>query len=91
MPLVARLGPSSLQRVGEQPAEAQAPLADALVGHHHAAGGQDGFDVAQAQAEAVIQSNRVFDHIGREAEAAGGIGGRRHAWHGAMARPALPT
>ena len=44
--LVTRYGTASLQRVGEQPAEAQSPLADALVADDHAAGGQDQLDVA---------------------------------------------
>ena len=74
MPFVAWLRATPLQRVGEQPAKTQRSLADALVEHHHAAGGQDGLDVAQAEAEAVIQSHRVLDHLGREAEAAVGIG-----------------
>lgn len=74
MPFVARLGPAPLQGAGEQPAEAQAPLSDALVGHDHAAGGQDGLDVAQAKAEAMIEPDRVLDHLGREAEAAVGVG-----------------
>jgi len=91
VPLVARLGPAPLQGVGEQPAEAQAPLADALVADHDPARDQDQLDVAQAQAEAVIQPDRVLDHLGRKAEAATGIGGRRHAWHGATARSDLPT
>jgi hypothetical protein len=46
VPLVARLGPAPLQGVGEQPAEAQAPLADALVADHDPARGQDQLDVS---------------------------------------------
>jgi len=44
VPRVARLWPAPLQRVGEQPAEGQAPLANALLRHYYAAGGQDGLD-----------------------------------------------
>jgi len=90
-PLVTRLGPAPLRRVGEPPAEAQAPLTDALVADHHAAGGQDQLGIAQAQAEAVIEPDRVLDHLGREAEATVGVGERRHARHAAMAPPDLPT
>jgi hypothetical protein len=91
VPLVARLLSPPLQRVGEHPAEAQAPLSDALIGHGHAAGAQDGLDLAQAEAEAVVESDCVLDHLGRKAKAAVEIEGRRHAWNGAMALPDLPT
>ena len=59
MPLVARRGAAPFQRVGEQPAEAQAPLADALAADYHAAGGQDELDIAQAKAETVIQPMQI--------------------------------
>jgi hypothetical protein len=77
VPLIARTGPAALQFVGEHPTEAQAPIADAFVADHDAAGGEDQLNVAQAQAEAVIQPDRVLDHLGREAETAKGVG-RRH-------------
>ena len=38
--------------------------------HDHAALGQDQLDVAQAQAEAVIEPHRVLDDLSREAKAA---------------------
>ena len=47
VPFVARLGPAPLQRIGEQPAEAQARLAGALI-RHHAANGRDSLNLAQA-------------------------------------------
>lgn len=90
-PHVVRLGPAPLQRIGKQPAEAQGLLADTLAGHDHAAGSQNGLDLAQAQAAAVIQLDRMLDRLGREAEAAVGIGGRCHDRHCAIARPDLPT
>jgi len=90
MPFVARLGPAPLQGVGEQPAEAQAPLADGFVADRDPASGKDSLDVAQAEAEAVIQSDRVLDHLGREAKAAIGIRRRSRPRHGAMARSGLP-
>src|SRR5689334_14514663 len=69
MPLVTGLRSAALQGRGEYPAEAQAPLADALVADHDAALGQDQFDIAQAQAEAVIEPHRVLDDLSRKAEA----------------------
>ena len=45
---VARPWPAPLQLIRELPTKAQAPLADALVTDHDAAGGQDRLDVAQA-------------------------------------------
>ena len=70
VPLVARPGPAALERGGKRPAEAQAPGADALVADHYAALGQDRLDLAQAQAEAVVEPYGVGDDLGREAEAA---------------------
>jgi hypothetical protein len=69
-PLVAQLWSASLQSVGEQPAEAQAPDADAFVADHDATGGEDCLDVAQAEARAVIQPHRMLDDLGRKAKAA---------------------
>src|SRR3954453_17656215 len=76
-PFVARPRPTSLQRVGKQPAEAQAPVTDALVGHNDAAGSEDRLDVTQAEAEAVIQPDRMLDDLGWEAKAAVRVGRRR--------------
>src|SRR4051794_5992852 len=81
--------PALLERVGEHPPEAQAPGADALVAHHHATFGQDRLDLAQAQAEAVVEPYGVADDLGREAEAAVRVGGRPHARH--PATPLRPT
>ncbi len=74
MPVVARLWPMPLQRVAEQRAGAQAPLSDALERHHHVANGEGGLDIAQAQAEAVIQLDRLLDHLRWETEAAVEVG-----------------
>ena len=41
------------------------PVTDALVGRHHAVGREDGLDVTQAEAEAVIQPDHVLDHLAR--------------------------
>src|SRR6266404_6084959 len=70
VPLVAGLWPAPLQRIGEDPAEAQAPLADALVADDDPTRRQDQLNISQAQAEAVIEPDRMLDDRGREAEAA---------------------
>jgi hypothetical protein len=41
---------------------------------HHAGFGQDRLDVAQAQAEAMIQPDRLLDDLGGKAKAPTGIG-----------------
>jgi hypothetical protein len=60
VPLVARPGSALLERVGEGATEAQAPGADALVAHQDATFGQDQLDLAQAQAEAVVESHTAW-------------------------------
>src|SRR3984893_6620235 len=64
------LWPAPLQRIGEDPAEAQAPLADALVADDDPTRRQDQLNISQAQAEAVIEPDRMLDDRGREAKAA---------------------
>ena len=49
---------------------------DALVADHDAARGQDCLNVAQAQAETVIQSGGVLDDLSGETEAPMWINGR---------------
>jgi hypothetical protein len=44
-----------------------ARVTDALVGHHHAALGQDQLDIIHAKAEHVIQPQRMPDDLRREA------------------------
>jgi len=85
--LVAWPWPTPLQRGGEQPAEAQALCADALLANHDAVGGEDQLDVTQAQAEAVIQPDRMLDHLGWIAKATIRIGRHCHAKQAAMVRP----
>ena len=79
MPFVAWPRPAPLERVGEGSSKAQAPGADALVAHDDAALGQDRLDVAQAQAEAMVEPHGVGDDLGGKAEAAVRV---RHLFHG---------
>src|SRR5690348_17058120 len=79
VPLVAGLWPAPLQRIGEDPAEAQTPLADALGAHDDPTRRQDQLNISQAQAEAVIEPDRMLDDGGREAEAAIRVRRYRHA------------
>jgi hypothetical protein len=62
--LVARPGPTSLQRIGKLPAEAYALPAEVLIADHHAAGGQDRLDVTQAETEAVVKPDRMPSGLG---------------------------
>ena len=73
-PFVSGLWPAPLERLGVGPSEAQAPRADALVADHDTARGQDQLDFPQAQAEAVIQPDRLIDDFGRKAEATVRVG-----------------
>ena len=67
---VAGLWSAPLERIGEDPAEAQAPFPDALVADDDPTRRQDQLNISQAQAEAVIEPDRVLDDRGREPEAA---------------------
>jgi hypothetical protein len=60
-PLITRSWPAPLQRIDEQTAEADAPVAAAFVADHHTTRSQDQLDIAQAQAEAMIQPDGVLD------------------------------
>src|SRR3984893_16487601 len=79
VPLVARLWPAPLQRIGENPAEAQTPLADALVADHDPTRRQDQLNITQAQTEAVIEPDGMLDDLAREAEASIQVRRHRHA------------
>jgi hypothetical protein len=78
-PFVARPWAAAPQCVGEHPAEPQAPVTDAFVADDDAAGGQDQFDVTQAEVEAVIQSDGVLDDLGGKSKATMEIGRSHHA------------
>src|SRR3984885_5113925 len=90
-PLVARLGSAPLQSFGEQPPETDAPVADGFVADHDTVSSQDHLDVAQAQAEAVIEPDSMLDDRGWKAEAKVGIGRARHGQEAAMPAQDLPT
>jgi hypothetical protein len=79
MPGVARLRPPATQPAGEVGAEPDGPLPDALVRDHDAPLRQDQLDIAQAQAEDVVEPYGMADHLGREPMAGVGGGVGRHA------------
>ena len=66
MPGIAGLRSAPAQPPGKVSTELQAPMPDALMGHHDAAFGEDQFDVPQAEAEDVIQPDGVADDLGRK-------------------------
>src|SRR5215469_8781527 len=70
VPLVAGSWPSLPQHIGEDPAKAQAPLANALVANDDPTRRQDQLDISQAQTEAVIKPDGMLDDLARKAEAA---------------------
>jgi hypothetical protein len=78
-PPVSRLWPALLEELGVALPEAQAPPADGLIADDNAPRGQDQFDFPQAQAEAVIQPDRLVDDYGWKAATAVRIGGRAYA------------
>jgi hypothetical protein len=69
MPLIARARSPATQAAREALAELLAPAADGLVGHKHAALGQDQLDVTQAQAEHMVQPDSMRNDLGRKAMA----------------------
>jgi len=69
MPLVAGSGATALQRRGEHPTKADAPLTDVFIADDNATFGQDPLDIAEAQAEAVIKPNGMLDDLARKAAA----------------------
>jgi hypothetical protein len=64
--LVARPGAPAMELIGIPLPEPPAPLPDRFVGHDNTAGEQQLFDVARAQAEAVIQPDAMTDDLGRK-------------------------
>ena len=66
VPRVARLRSASAQPPGEVGTELKAPMPNAFMGHHDATFRQDQLDITQAEAEDVIQPDRVADDLGRK-------------------------
>jgi hypothetical protein len=90
-PYVAGLWPATLEGLGIDPSEAQAPFADGLIADHHTSRRKDQFDFTQAEAEAVVEPNRLVDDFGRKTEAAVRIEHRAHACDAAIDRsPSQP-
>jgi HAD superfamily hydrolase (TIGR01509 family) len=63
VPLVARSRPASPQAVGETRGEFLAPASHRLVGDDDATLGEDQLNIPQAQAEHVVQPDRVADNL----------------------------
>jgi hypothetical protein len=85
VPSVARLGPAAAKLVGEIGSELEAPLPYGLVGDRNAPFGQKQFDVPEAQAEDMIEPDRVTDDLGRKAVS--GVGGRLGRHQPSLAQP----
>jgi hypothetical protein len=66
MPGVSWLRPSPAQPSDEVGTELQTPVPNAPVGHQDAAFGQDQLDIAQAQAEDMVQPSGMVDDLGRK-------------------------
>src|SRR5947209_5298431 len=78
VPGVSGPGPPPSEPSRELRTKFPAPVPDALVGHDHAALGQDQLDIPQTEAEYMIQPDRVADDLGREAMPRIGGGLWRH-------------
>src|ERR1700709_443125 len=74
VPLVARPWPTPPQAVGETRSELLAPASHRLVGDDDTAFRQDQLDIAQTEAENVVQPDGVADDLGWEPMAVVGIG-----------------
>jgi hypothetical protein len=72
-PPVAGLRPAPFEAVGAGSPEAQAPLTDSLLADHDASRRQNQLDFAQAEAEAMVEPNRLVDNFSWETEAPVGL------------------
>jgi hypothetical protein len=79
VPLVPWPRPVAAQAVGETRTEFLAPASHRLVGDDNAALSQEQLNIPQAEAEHVIQPDRIADDLGGEPVAVVGIGWRLHA------------
>jgi hypothetical protein len=66
VPLIPRPGPSAPQLIGIRMPEFAAPLPDRFVGDDDSTCKQQLFDVAVAEAEAIVQLDAMADDFGRE-------------------------
>ena len=66
LPRIAGLRPASMQRHGEVSTGTSGTWPDALMGHDYAAFAEDQLDVAQAEAEYVMQPDGMTDDLGRK-------------------------
>jgi hypothetical protein len=78
MPCIPRPRPTAAQPFGKFGTELMAPAPDALVGNQHGTFGEDQLDIAQAEAEHMIQPHGVTDDLGWEAMAMIRTGLGRH-------------
>jgi hypothetical protein len=79
VPFVAWSRPASSQPIGETRGEFLAPAAHRLVGDDDAALGEEQLNIPQAQAEHVIQPDRVTDNLRWKAVAVVWVEWRLHA------------
>jgi hypothetical protein len=78
IPLIPRSWPPAAQAVGKAPAEFLAPATNGLVGDDDTPLGQKELNVPEAEAEHVIQPNRMADDVSGKAVAIVRIGWRLH-------------
>jgi hypothetical protein len=82
VPLVARLGAPAPELIGIRLPELPAPLPDRFVGDDDSTGEQQLFDIAVAEAEAIVQPDAMADALGREAVVFVRVG-----WCGSVPQP----
>ena len=79
MPLVARPWPAAAQAVSKTGGELVAPAAHGLIGDDDTPLGQDQLNIAQTEAEYVMQPNSVADDLGGKPMAVVRVGWQLHA------------
>jgi len=79
VPFVPRLWPSAAKTVGKTLPGLLAPAPNSLVGDHNAPLSQEQLDVAQAEAEHMVQPDSMADDLSGEAMAAVRVGWWFHA------------
>jgi hypothetical protein len=82
VPLITRTGTATPERIGILLAERAAPFADGFVGHDDPMDPEQLFDIAIAEAEAVIQLDTVANNLGGKTMVFVAFRGgwRGHAW-----------